>query len=73
MLSYALTNIQVDMHTIYIVPPNKQRFMETRGTSHKIKNIGNITLYSNVRNNIITGSVHNILVSGYGNALLDNP
>ena len=70
--SYASTDIQAAMHTLSMAPPDDQWYMDTGATSHMTANGGNLTSYSNMSNNIIVGSGHNIPVIGRGNALIPN-
>lgn len=62
--SYASTDIQVAMHTLSLTPSNDKWYMDTKDTSQITANGGNLTSYSNMRNDIIVGSVHNIPVIG---------
>lgn len=71
--SYALTKVQVTMHTISRDSLDDQWYMNTGATSHMTTNEGNHTSYSNMSNNIIVVSGYNISVIGCGNALVPNP
>lgn len=54
-------------------PPDDQMYMKIRATSHLIINGGNRTSYSNINNNIIGFSGHNIPVIGCENVIVPNP
>jgi hypothetical protein len=67
--SYASTDTEAAMHTLSLAPSDDQWYMDTGATSHMTANGGNLTSYSNMSNNIIVGSGHNIPIIGRGNAL----
>lgn len=71
--SYALTKVQVTIHTLFMDPLDDQWYMNIGATSHMTTNEGNRTYYSNMSNTIIVVSGYNISVIGCGNALVPNP